>query len=407
MTSTPDVIVVGGGPCGSAAAAGLAKQGANTIVFEEHAQVGIPSHCAGHLSINGLRQLKLFPLPEGIIENTFCGATFYSPGCNAFSIRFSSPVTCTVDRTLFDQYIAEMAEAAGATYQPESRVEQLLVKDGSVKGVILDRKNRTEKVSARIVVDAEGISSRLVRILGLRTPDRRGLVNAVQAEVDGTENLESDMVEVFLGRKYSPGFYAWLIPKRDKKAKVGLAARSGNPKELLQKLMLKHPVASAKLRKAKILRTSFHPITLGGPTPRAYSDGFLAVGDAVSQVKPTTGGGVILGMTCAEIAAQVVVKSLQRGDFSAGFLSLYQRRCKQALGLDMSVMLKARKMLDAMSDHRIDELISLCATLGLDKTLLNVKDIDFQGKSLLHVLRSPRALAVLGYLFFFYLTANP
>lgn len=407
MTSTPDVIVVGAGPCGSAAAAILARHGANTTVFEEHTRVGFPSHCAGHMSINGLRRLKLFPLPEGIIENTFCGATFYSPGCNAFSIRFPSPVTCAVDRALFDQYIAEMARENGATYQHESHVEQLLVEDGYVKGVVVSRKNQTERVTAGIVVDAEGISSRLVRQAGLEALDRRRLVNAAEAEVEGTENLEMNIVEVFLGHEYCPGFYAWLIPKRDKRAKIGLAAKSGNPKELLEKFMLKHPVASAKLRKARILQIAFHPITLGGPIPMAYSNGFLAVGDAASQVKPTTGGGVILGMTCAEIAAQVASRSLQNGDFSAEFLGQYQRRCGQVLGFDMSVMLRARRMLDAMSDRRIDKFISLCASLGLDKTLLSVKDLDFQGKSLLRALRNPKMLAVLGYLLFFYLAANP
>jgi flavin-dependent dehydrogenase len=300
-----------------------------------------------------------------------------------------------------------MARKNGATYQHESRVEQLLVEDGYVKGVVVTRKNQTERVSAGIVVDAEGISSRLVRQAGLETLDRRRLVNAVEAEVEGTENLEMNMVEVFLGHEYCPGFYAWLIPKRDKRAKIGLAAKSGNPKELLEKFMLKHPVASSKLRKARILQIAFHPITLGGPIPMAYSNGFLAVGDAASQVKPTTGGGVILGMTCAEIAAQVASRSLQNGDFSAEFLGQYRRRCDQVLGFDMNVMLRARRMLDAMSDRRIDEFISLCASLGLDKTLLSVKDLDFQGKSLLRALRNPKMLAVLGYLLFFYLAANP
>jgi digeranylgeranylglycerophospholipid reductase len=407
MKGVPDVVVVGAGPCGSAAALNLAKHGANVTVFEEHGQIGAPSHCPGHLSINGLKQLGLLPLPAGIIENTFCGATFYSPEANAFSVRFSSPVTCTVDRALFDQHIAELAKASGATYELESRVESLLIKEGFVKGVIINRKGRKEEVSAGIIVDAEGISSRLLRQLGLRPLDPHNLVKGAQAEVENARNLESGMVEVFLGSEYAPGFYAWVIPKGDGNAKIGLATKTGNPKELLQKFMLKHPVASGKLRKAKILRTAFHPVSLGGPIPMAHSNGFMAVGDVASQVKPTTGGGVILGMTCAEIAAQVCVESLRSHDFSAGFLSLYQRRCRQALGFDMNVMLRARRMLDAMSDDKIDELIRSCTALGLDKTLLNVKDIDFQGKSLLHILRSPRTLAFLGYLLFLYLTANP
>ncbi|MEM3151596.1 MAG: DUF47 family protein, partial [Candidatus Bathyarchaeia archaeon] len=86
---------------------------------------------------------------------------------------------------------------------------------------------------------------------------------------------------------------------------IKLDAKERIPKELLKKLMLTHPAASNKLRNSKLSQTNFHCLTLGGPIPKFYSNGFLAVGDVASQVKPTTGGGVILGMTCAKIAAEV------------------------------------------------------------------------------------------------------
>jgi geranylgeranyl reductase family protein len=404
--STPDVIVVGAGPCGSAAAAKLAKQGARVTVFEEHADIGVPSHCAGHLSINGLKRLGLFPLPKSIVDSTIFGATIYSPVGNAFTVRFSSPVTCAVNRTLFDQLIGRMAQASGACYSLRSRVESLIIKDGSVEGVNVSCNERTEKLPAKIVIDAEGISSSLLRQAGLQTPQRSRIINAVSAEVDGAANLQTDAVEVFLGSEYAPGFYAWLIPRTENTARIGLATKENNPKELLQRLMVKHPAASIKLRRARIIQTAFHPLTLGGPIPRPFSGGFLAVGDAASQVKPTTGGGVILGMTCAEIAAQVASESLQNHDFSAEFLSLYQKRCNRIMRLDMSIMLGIRRMLDAMSDNRIDRTIAFCEALGLDKTLQNVKELDFQGRSIMRSIRSPRMVTLLCYMLYSYLTAN-
>jgi flavin-dependent dehydrogenase len=123
-------------------------------------------------------------------------------------------------------------------------------------------------------------------------------------------------------------------------------------------------------------------------------------------VKPTTGGGVIIGMTCAQIAAEVASEALGKNDFSKQFLEKYQNRCRQLLGFDMKIMLRIRKTLDALSDQRIDEAIALCTKLGLDKTLQNAKDIDFQGQTLLQVLRSPRMLTALAYFFFAYLSAN-
>jgi geranylgeranyl reductase family protein len=404
--SAPEVIVVGAGPCGSAAAAKLAKQGTRVTVIEEHTRIGVPPHCAGHLSISGLKRLGLFPLPRRIVNSTVFGATIYSPAGNAFTIRFSSPVTCAVNRALFDEFIAEMAQDSGACYCLQSRVESLIIKDSSVKGVNVIRKERKEKVPAKIVVDGEGISSSLVRQAGLQPPERGRIINAVGADVDGATDLQPDMVEVFLGSEYAPGFYAWLIPTGENTARIGLATKENNPKELLNRFMVKHPAASVKLRRARIIQTAFHPLTLGGPIPRPFSGGFLVVGDAASQVKPTTGGGVILGMTCAQIAAQVASESLRNHDFSAEFLSLYQKRCKQVLGIDMSIMLGIRRMLDAMSDRRIDRAITLCEALGLDRTLKNVKELDFQGKSILRNVKSPRMVALLGYLLYSYLTAN-
>jgi len=401
MKNLSDIIVVGGGPCGSFTAFNLAKQGVEVTIFEEHGEVGVPSHCPGHLSIKGLKQLGLYPLPEEIVENTFKGAIFHSPKGKSFSVRFSQPVTCIVNRVLFDRYIAEMAEDAGVQYRLNSRVESLIVENGFVKGVTIKQNGKTQKnFLAKIVIDAEGVSSRLLRLAGLPTLNRHMLVNGVQAEVDNVKDTESDMVEVFLGKDYAMGFYAWLIPIGDGKAKVGLATKTGNPKELLRRLMFKHPIASKKLHTAKIVQMGFHPLTLGGPIKRPYSNGFLAVGDVASQVKPTTGGGVILGMTCAKVAAEIAYEALGKNDFSSKFLSVYKRRCKAILGFDVKVMTAVRKMLDAMSDEKVDDAISLCKKLNLDRSLQNVKDIDFQGQSILRLLPNPRMLAALFFFFF-------
>jgi len=311
MKPVSEVAVIGGGPVGSFTAWNLSKLGVDATVFEEHAEIGVPSHCAGHLSIRSLKDLGLYPLPEGIVENTFSVANFHSPQGTAFSVRLESPVTCALNRELFDKFLAEKAEAAGARYRMGSRVRSLILDDGFVKGVNTEREGDVELVEAKVVVDAEGLSSRFVKEAGLAPLQSGCLVNAVEAEVENVGNLEMDAVEVFLGKEYAPGFYGWIMPLLNGTAKVGLAAKNGNPKDLLQRLMLKHPVASKLLKGARAKHTSFHPITLGGPIAKTYVNGFLAVGDAASQVKPTTGGGVIFGLTCGQIAAETTFEAIR------------------------------------------------------------------------------------------------
>lgn len=406
MKTFSRVIVVGGGPCGSFTALNLARLGVDIAIFEEHNEIGIPCHCAGHVSINGLKRLGLFPLPEKVVENNFYGAVFHSPSGKEFSVRFSSPITCIVNRTLFDKYVAKMAKDSGAQYFLNSRVQSLIVEDGFVKGTVVRHNGNSEKCSAKIVVDAEGISSGILKQTGLVMSNRNMLVNAMKAEVENVENLQPDMVEVFLGREFAPDFYAWLIPKGDGRASIGLGAKTGNPKKLLEKFMLKHPVASSKLGSAKVLQTAFHPISLGGLIPKTYLDGFLAVGDAASQVKPTTGGGLILGLTCARVAAETTFEALQRNEFSSDFLSTYQRRCEKIAGFDFKFMLGFRKMLNAMSDDRLDDAIDFCKKFNLDKVFESFEDVDFQGHSLLRVLWSPRVPVALLYFLFLYFGAN-
>jgi len=401
-----DAVVVGGGPAGSFAALNLARLGVDVAVFEEDGAIGVPSHCAGHLSIRSLRGLGLYPLGGRIVENTFARANFYSPLGAELSVHLAQPVTCAVDRVLFDRYLAGRAEAAGARYCLGSRVRSLLVEEGIVKGVRVEQKGKCEDVSAKVVVDAEGISSRLLRQAGLSAFKRSGLVYAVEAEVENVQDVESDAVEVFFGSGYAPGFYGWLIPRLDGTAKVGLAVRAGNPRMFLQRLMHKHPVASKQLGKAAIKRLAFHSISLGGPIARAYADGFLAVGDAASQVKPTTGGGVVFGLTCAGIAADVAGEAVRRGDVSSSYLELYQKRCKEAVGFDVKVMLRMRKFLDALSDEQLDSALRFCSRMGVDKALGDVEEIDFQGRTLLAVLDKPAMWAALAYFLKLYLAAN-
>lgn len=402
-----DVAVVGGGPVGSYAAFNLAKRGIPVTVYEEHSQIGVPSHCAGHISIRSLKNMNLYRLPNGIIENNFSAANFYSPQGTKFSLHLKVPVTTVLNRVKFDQYLAEQAKGAGAKFEMNTRVESLLIRKCQVKGINTKAGETQTQVNTKVVFDCEGISSRLLRQTGLKPFNPKDLVYAVETEITGVQNIELNAVEVYFGKGYAPGFYGWLIPRPDGTAKLGLATNQGDPRIYLKRLMTKHPVASKQLAKAKITKISYHAISLGGPIKKAYIDGFLAMGDCASQVKPTTGGGVIFGLTCAKEAVEVAAHAIQSGDVSANTLETYQKRCNELLNFDVHVMLRLRRFINSLSDQKLDEMLRVCGKLGVDKALSGVDEIDYQGKMLLSVAGKPAMWAALAYFGLLYLSANP
>ena len=392
MPQKASVIVVGGGPCGSFSAFTTAKLGVDVTVCEEHREIGAPSHCPSHVSLGGLKQLRL-KLPKEIVENKIRGAVFYSPSGYEFQVKFAHPVTCVLNRALFDKFLANLAEEAGAKFRLGTRVESLLLDSGHVTGVSV----KGENLKSNLVIDCEGCSSVLLKKAGLPVLERSMVVQGVEAEVDKIADVENDTVEVYLGDKYAPCFYAWIIPRPDGSAKVGLATKTGNPAKYLQRFMGQNPKARSKLQRSKIVKVSYHPLTLGGPLAKTYHDGLLVVGDAASQVKPTTGGGIIMGLNCAKIAGTTAQEAIEQGDTSATFLSRYQDRWQRVIGFDMTVMRQMRLMLNRLSDRKLDRIVALSSQLGLDEDLKHVGEIDFQGKGIVPLVRSPAAWIIAFY----------
>ncbi len=74
---------------------------------------------------------------------------------------------------------------------------------------------------------------------------------------------------------------------------------------------------------------------------------------------------------------------------------------------DFNVMLRLRRFLNSLSDEKLDEMLHVCGKLGVDKTLREVDEIDFQGKMLLTAVQKPAMAAALLYFGLLYLSANP
>jgi flavin-dependent dehydrogenase len=127
--------------------------------------------------------MGLYPLPDGIIENNFTAANFYSPQGKKFSLHLKVPVTTALNRAKFDQYLAAQAKDAGAKFAMNTRVQSLIMENGCVKGMNIQTGEKQGQINSKIVFDAEGISSRLLRQTGLKPLNPKGLVYAVETEM--------------------------------------------------------------------------------------------------------------------------------------------------------------------------------------------------------------------------------
>jgi digeranylgeranylglycerophospholipid reductase len=215
-------------------------------------------------------------------------------------------------------------------------------------------------------------------------------VNSAQVHVDRVEDLDEDMVEVYLGSSYAPGFFAWIIPWRDGSAKIGLAAREGNARHFLERFMTRHPEVSPRLKSTSRRDVSFHPIPLGGPISKTFYPGMLIAGDSAQQVKPTTGGGIVFSLICGKVAGEVAYEASEAGDTSERLLSRYERQWKSEIGRDLNAMRRIRRMLFRLPDRQLERIFSVARVLDAATVLSKADDIDMQNRTLIRLGLDPR-----------------
>ena len=360
-------------------------------MFEEHAEIGYPSHCSGHVGIESFKQYGP-QLPPSLIENEIKGAILNAPNGDHLILRRSTPVTWVINRAKFDQYVTSLAVRNGATLNLNSRIDGIERSDRLIK-----LRTRDSEISCKMVIDAGGCGAPISRLMNTFRQDVRKFVNSAQIYVEHVTDIDPDFVELYFGQQFAPGFFGWIIPRKDGSAKVGLAAAArSNIRQCLERFLKKHPVVSFKLRNAKyVTAPNFHPIPINGARGQTYSDAFLAVGDAASQVKPTTGGGIIFGLACGKIAGQTAARAILSSNTSSSFLKSYEDSWRRLLGFDLKTMSLLRRLVYEMPDRHLNRIFSMSKEFRTDEILGRATDIDFQGKILLSLARDPRLLITL------------
>ena len=364
-----EAAIIGAGPTGLIAARELAHGGVATTVYEEHNTIGEPNHCAGILSIEGLKRLGVNPNPD-FKQQEIIGGTLYSPSGIGIRITSNRPRAYVVDRSQFDRHLAEIAQDKGVEIRTDYRV-----------------RNQHE-IESSLIIDAEGVKATIAEERGFSRP--KGIISGINVEVSGVE-LEEGMVEVWFGDKYSPGFFVWVTPTGDGTARCGLGCNRGDPWMRLRGFLDERFTSYDAGTPAR------WPILTGGPIERTHGDSILLVGDVAGQVKATTGGGVIMGGLCAIEAAETASKALEAGDTSMEYLKHYEDSWRAKYEQEFTTMLHARNIANRLSDARMNRLFDAAKKAGLEETaekLINEGDMDMQSKIIRKALTNPSFIRV-------------
>jgi len=378
-----DVIIIGGGPAGSRTAHMLARQGWKAVVLETRKGVGEKLSCTG---IIGQECVRIFDIDDSVILRKVKSARLFSPSGKTIYIKRDEHQASILDRAAFDTAMARRAQNAGVQYLFDSAVHDMRI---TREGVEVYCRKRGGSLMTRAVVIASGSGTRLTEVMRLgKTGD---FVAGAQIEVPAKE---ADEVEVYFGQETAPGFFGWLVPTADGKARVGLLARK-SPDEYLKKLL--DLLASQGKITPGDGKPSYDSIPLK-PLPKTYGDRVLVVGDAAGQVKPTTGGGIYYGMLCADIAADTLSKALHRDDLSSKNLSRYDREWRRKLGQELMIGYRARKLFERLSDQQIDHLFDVIEKNHIDAALLEAKDVsfDWHSRAIIKLLRRAVVARVFG-----------
>jgi geranylgeranyl reductase family protein len=335
MTDTLDVLVVGAGPGGIAAAITALRRGLSVMCVDK-AKFPRDKTCGDGLTAGALRGLESLGLTRdefdaigtAIVHET----VLVSPGGRRVTLPLPADGlhAAVVARRDLDAALVALARRNGVDVREQCAVEKLASRDAEVEALLADG----TPVRAHQVIAADGHWSTVRRSLEPDGPRDLGEWHAVRQYF---ADVDDDRLWVLFERDLLPG-YAWVFPLAGGGANVGYGVlrtdgRSGRELKDLWPELLARPVLRDVLGPRA---TATEPVR-AWPIPTRYDPSRLAngrvlfVGDAAGVVDPLTGEGIAQAIESGVLAAE----SISTGGDPDAVAARYRRSVRRALGRDL------------------------------------------------------------------------
>jgi len=357
MSDGFEVVVVGAGPAGCAAAYTLAKAGIEVLLVERSKFAGGKNVTGGVLYGSVLNELipefwKEAPVERRVQRHVISMLSEKS----SISIDFNTdnsghPETAgyTVLRAKFDRWFAQKVEEAGAMVITGSRADDLIMEDGRVAGIVAGGDN----IAAKVVIAADGVNSLLADKAGLGVslaPDNvnqgvKEVIKLPRETIQERFNVTADggAAMHFLGfctRGVHGGGFLYTNQESlslgivvQLKALIDSKLKSA---ELLESFK-EHPTVRELVKGGVPVEYSAHLVPAGGlrMVPQLYTDGMLVAGDAAALVLATGRAleGLNFALASGIAAAETAKMAREKGDFSQQTLSQYAKLMSESFVL--------------------------------------------------------------------------